>query len=117
MKLTNELEELKYKLGILQEVDCSDSETEKYRSLLKQGMPLPNGVRRSAPDAYDESDENAMFCKTEETKLSKEELAEYLQYKQLSTLLTIKKCVVFFTALTIISLASSAIAALAIFCS
>ena len=111
MKLTKELVQLKYNLGILQGFDCSEDETEKYRKLLSQGMPLPDGILRRNPDS---SDEFAMFYTVKETTLSKEELSKYLQYKQLCTLITIKKCVVFFTVLTIISLACSAIAALAI---
>ena len=114
MKLTKELEQLKHKLGILQEVDCTDSETEEYRKLLSQGMPLPNDILCRDPDI---SNEYATFYTVQETKLSKEELLEYVQYKQLCTLITIKKCVVFFTVLTIISLVCSAIAALAILCS
>ena len=111
MKLTNELEQLKYKLGILQEVDCSDSEILEYRQLLSQGMSLPNGVLRRNPDS---SDEFAMFYTVKESKLSKDELSEYIQYKQLHTLITIKKCVVFFTVLTIISLVCGAIATLGV---
>ena len=47
--------------------------------------------------------------------LSKDEIAEYLQYKQLKSIITIKKCVVFFTVLTIISLVGSLILALKMF--
>ena len=110
MKLTKELEELKRKLGVLEEVDCSDSETEEYRKMLQAGMPLPEGVLRRNPDS---SVEFAMFYTVKKTELSGEEMAEYLQYKQLCTLITVKKCVVFFTVLTIISLICSAIAVLA----
>ena len=114
MKLTKELEQLKHTLGILQEVDCTDSETEEYRKLLSQGASLPDGVLRRNPEV---SDAYAMFYIVKETELSKDNLSEYLQYKQLCTLITIKKCVVFFAVLTIISLICSAIAALAIICS
>ena len=114
MKLTKELEQLKHKLGILQEVDCTDSENEEYRKLLSQGASLPDGVLRRNPDS---SNEFARFYTVKETELSKDSLSAYLQYKQLCTLITIKKCVVFFTVLTIISLVCSAIAALAILCS
>ena len=111
MKLTNELTELKCQLGVFKEVDCTDSETEEYRKLLAQGLSLPAGVLRRNSG---ESDEYAMFYTIRETKLTKDERSEYIQYKQLSTLITIKKCVVFFTVLAVISLVLSAIAGLAI---
>jgi hypothetical protein len=101
MKLAKELEQLKYELGILQEVDCSDEENEKYRKLLQKNEPLPNGILHRNPDS---STEYASFYKVEKTVLSKDELSNYIQYKQLKTLTTIKNCVVFFTVLTVISL-------------
>ena len=112
MKLTTELERLKYELGILQEVDCSYEENEKYRNLLQKNEPLPNGILRRNPGG---SVEYASFYKVERTALSKDELAEYLQYKQLESIITIKKCVVFFTVLTVISLVCSLILALSMF--
>ena len=112
MKLTTELEQLKYELGILQEVDCSYEENEKYRNLLQKNEPLPNGILRRNSDV---SVEYASFYKVERTALSKDELAEYLEYKQLKSIITIKKCVVFFTVLTVISLVCSLILALSMF--
>ena len=44
--------------------------------------------------------------------LSNDELAEYIQYKQLKSIITIRKCVVFFTVLTVISLVCGLILAL-----
>ena len=109
MKLTKELEQLKYELGILREVDCSYEENEKYRKLLQENKPLPKDILCRYPDG---SVEYASFYKVERTALSKDELAEYLQYKQLKSIITIKKCMVFFTVLTVISLACGFILAL-----
>ena len=111
MKLTKELTELKYQLGILESTDCTESESEQYRKLLIEGSPLPKGVYVKDPEI---DKKWADFHIVTETKLSKEALNDYIQYKQLSTLLTIKKCVVFFTVLTIISLVFGVIAGLAI---
>ena len=101
MKLTEELAQLKRELGIMQEVDCSEEENQEYLKLRRDNKPLPNGVltrhRNGSIDALE-------FYRLQETSLAKEELFEYIQYKQLRTLITIKKCVVFFTVLTIISL-------------
>ena len=109
MKTREDLEKLKYKLGFLQEVDCSSEETDEYRKLLNQGMPLPDGVLRKNPF---EANDFAVFYTIKETDLSGEELAQYIQYQQLQSLITIKRCVVFFTVLTIISLACGAIGVL-----
>ena len=109
MKLTNELEQLKYDLDILQEFDCSYEENEQYRKLLQENKPLPSGILCRNPGG---SVEYASFYKVERTALSKDELAEYLQYKQLKSIITIKKCMVFFTVLTVISLACGFILAL-----
>ena len=110
MKLTKELEQLKYKLGILQEVDCTYEEDEKYREMLQENKPLPDGILCRNPEG---SAEYASFYKVERTTLSEDELAEYLQYKQLKSIITIKNCVVFFTVLTIISLVCGLILTLA----
>jgi len=112
MRLSTELEQLKYELGILQEIDCSYEENEKYRKLLKENAPLPNGILRRNSDG---SVKYASFYKVERTALSKDELSEYLQYKQLKSIITIKKCVVFFTVLAVISLVCSLILALSMF--
>lgn len=104
MKLTKELEALKFKLGILQKVACSESENENFSNLSNQGQPLPEGVMLD--DSFDE------YYRVQETSLSKDQLAEYLQYKQLHTLLVIKKCVIFFTVLTILSLAGGLVSML-----
>ena len=101
MKLKNELEQLRYKLGIWEEIDASYIETEAYRQLLEKNMPLPKNVLHRNPDA---SIEEAMFSIIKKTELTDDELAAYLQYKQLDAIITIKKCVVFFTVLTVISL-------------
>ena len=107
--LRTKLEVLKYQLGILQEVNCSNQENQKYRKMLQENKPLPNGILCRTSDG---SVEYASFYKVERTALSKDELAEYLQYKQLKSIITIKKCMVFFTVLTVISLACGFILAL-----
>jgi hypothetical protein len=106
MKLKKEFERLKYQLGFLKRTDCSANDTKKYIEMLNQGMPLPDGVFRDDPDCRNEF---ATFYTVEKTELSKEEISEYIQYKQLCTLITIKKCVVYFTVLSIISLVAGLI--------
>ena len=109
MKLTEELEKLKYDLGILKEVNCPTEETKAFRKLLEEGKPLPEGVLQHNAD---DEPEYATFYRVEKTDLSPEELSQYIEYKRLKSLITIKNCVVFFTVLTIISLALGALAVL-----
>ena len=44
--------------------------------------------------------------------MTEEEIAEYLRYKELKMLRTIKNCVVFFTTLAVISLVCGALSAI-----
>ena len=37
MNLTEELYAIKCRLGVIREIDCSDSENEEYRKLVSQG--------------------------------------------------------------------------------
>ena len=101
-----ELNELKESLGIREQTPCTLKENEAYVELLKNGQPLPEGVEQNDPNV---EPEYASFHVPQETPLSKEELAEYVSYKQLKTLTTIKNCVVFFTVLTVLSLIGSLI--------
>lgn len=106
MKLANELNQLKYEFGVLKKVYCTDEENEIYRKLLKENQTLPDGVVREDPEG---SIEWEHFYTIKESSLSNAELSEYLQYKQLKSIITIKNCVIFFTVLAAISLISGLI--------
>lgn len=41
--LREELEDLKYRNGLLQKIDCSIEDTKKYQQMIKDGEPLPEG--------------------------------------------------------------------------
>ncbi|MBQ2719691.1 MAG: hypothetical protein IJF73_06450 [Clostridia bacterium] len=97
----SDLNRLKFSLGISQKVQCSEEKTEEYRKLISEGQALPDGV--FCENAND-TPEYACFYTVQDAPLTKEELAEYLQYKQLRSIITIKNCVVYFTVISIISL-------------
>lgn len=99
--LQKELKAYQFEYGLLQKIPCSNEENKAYLNLLKAGQPLPDGVFRATFETGEESDE---FYTVYEAELTDEEKKEYLTYKKLSLLKTIKNCVVFFTVLTIISL-------------
>ena len=100
--LREELRSYKFEFDLLQKIPCSKQENKKYAQLLKENGVLPEGV-------YAYIDDNDEPSKTEfytiyETDLTKSEIEEYLTYKKLDLIKTIKNCVMFFTILTIVSM-------------
>lgn len=100
--LRAELVNYKYDFDILQKIPCTQDENKAYTKLVKEGKPLPKNVYPFGNDAGTPSDSE--FYKLYASDLSDAELAEYLTYKKLSMLKTIKNCLLFFTILTIISM-------------
>ena len=99
--LRKELRSYKYEFDLLQKIPCSKSENKKYKELLENGQELPKGVFRYK--YFDDSESNEFYT-VYEPDLTEQEIVEYLTYKKLEILNTIKNCVVFFTVLTVISL-------------
>ncbi len=97
VNLREKLRDHKFEFGLLQKIPCTKQENTEYKQILKDGGTLPEGVHASV---Y-ETDE---FYKIHEADLTEAEISEYLTYKQLSLIKTIKNCVVFFTVLTVIGL-------------
>lgn len=104
--IKEELKELRYEFQLLEKVPCSDEDTKKYREYMQNGTPLPNGIDYSKN--YGVGNEFEYFFYTVNVpELSEEEKQEYLMLKKLRSINTIKKCVVFFTTLTVISIVST----------
>lgn len=99
-----ELLAYKYDFHLMQKLPCSKEENKAYTKLLKDGKPLPEGVLKY-DYSYNEGTEDFYTIYTPD--LTDEEIAEYLTYKKLALLRTIKNCVVFFTVLTVIGLVSA----------
>lgn len=98
--LKDQLRTMKLEEGFLNEIPCTSAENVNYRQMLDEGRPLPD-------DVYEyETDDSSVrrFYMIEEPELTEREFNELATLKQLKLLTTIKKCVVFFTALTIVSL-------------
>ena len=104
--LRKEIESYRYEVGLLQKISCSKEENIKLRQMLKNGEKLPNGIYRCVDGTGTEMND---FYKVYKPDLSQEEINEYLLYKKLSMINTIKNCAVFFVALTLISLMISVI--------
>ena len=99
--IKQKLRSYKFEFDLLQKLPCSQEENKAYLDLLKAGQPLPEGVFRYEYQSGIESDE---FYTVYEPELTAEEISEYLTYKKLHMLRTIKNCVVFFVVLTVIFL-------------
>lgn len=95
-----------YKLdyGLIEKTPYSEEENRKYIAMLMEGQSLPKGVFRNSNGEVDENDE---FYAVYEPELTQEEINEYLTFKKLELLKTIRNCAVFFTVLTIISIIGS----------
>ena len=85
----------------VQSINCSAEDNAKYNHMVRTGIALPIGVyENKLPNGAG----SGTFCITYDNVLSHEEKMEYLAIKQTQMINTIKKCMVFFTTLTIISL-------------
>ena len=87
---------------MLQKIPCNKHENKKYQEILKNGGTLPNDVYAYVYDNGETS--TTEFYTIYETDLTESEIREYLTYKQLNLIRTIKNCVMFFTVLTIIGM-------------
>lgn len=100
--LRNELRLYKFEFDLLQKIPCSKQENKECQKLLKEGNNLPEGVFAYVYDNGETS--TTEFYTIYETDLTESEITEYLTYKKLSLIKTIKNCIMFFTVLTIIGM-------------
>ncbi len=102
INLREELQSYKFDFDLLQRIPCSKQENKEYQKLIKDGGVLPEGVFAYVYDSGEAS--TTEFYTIYKADLTESEIAEYLTYKKLSLIRTIKNCVVFFTVLTIIAM-------------
>ena len=100
--LRKELRAYKFKFDLLQKIPCDKEENKKYQKLVENGEELPKDVYCYVFD--DGTPSTTEFYTVYEADLTEAEIAEYLAYKQLDLIRTIKNCAVFFTVLAIIGL-------------
>lgn len=110
--LRKQLNSYKYEFDLLQKVECPKEESKRYLQMVKNGEPLPEGVYRYV---YENGEQADIFYTIYKPDLTDAEIAEYLSYKQLGYIKTIKNCVLFFTIIAIISLTVSLLAVLGAF--
>lgn len=99
--LRAELLAYKEQFDLIQKIPCTKEENKAYTQLLKNGQPLPQHVYKYE---YSLSEDWEEFYTLYIPNLTEHEINEYLTYKQLSLLNTIKNYLLFFVILTIIGL-------------
>lgn len=100
-RIKRELDNYRLKYDLYEKDLCSQKESDEYKDLLKQGKSLPDDIY------HDDDWRNACdseFFRLVRSDLTQEDIMEYLTYKKLDMLKTIKNCIVFFTVLAVIAL-------------
>ena len=104
-KIKEVLDEYRLRYELYDHIECTKEENKEYENLSEQGKSLPEDIYPI--DSYWsilKNGANSKFLKLVRTDLTEAEIMELLMYKKLDALITIRNCVVFFTALTVISL-------------
>ncbi|MBO4868354.1 MAG: hypothetical protein J5585_01445 [Clostridia bacterium] len=107
LDIKNELQQFRFDMNFLQKIDCTKEENNTYQRMLKNGESLPNGVYQYKDPTTEEYIQS--FYTVWDPELTDAEKQEYIKYKELLHIKTIKNCVVFFTVLTIISLVATVV--------
>jgi len=93
--LKQELRNCLFELGIQTKLPCTPKENKEYRAMQKDNKPLPEGIHQ-----YTES---YRYYRVKKTDLPDEEIDRLLRYRQTLYLQSIKNSMVFFVALSVIS--------------
>ncbi|MDF2686636.1 MAG: hypothetical protein K0S55_1818 [Clostridia bacterium] len=107
--LKSEIRQFEFDMQFLQKIDCSREENIQFSRMIKNKEALPEGIFQYKTDVGADLE---IFYRIYETELTNEEKQKYLQYKQLSSLQSIKNSMIFFVVLTVISLIISLLAVL-----
>jgi hypothetical protein len=97
--LRQELDLYRADFGRTQKVRCSKSESKEFDKLVKEKMPLPEGVFEDNSEFY------TTYYRIEKSDLTSEEILELASYRQLNYLFTIKSIAIFFLVIFLIGAA------------
>ena len=101
--IKEQIEEYRLKYDLYEQILCTPEENKLFNELSKQGEKLPDDVYPLDPDWRNVNNSGKTeFCRLIRPELTQEDIMEYLMYKKLNMLKTIKNCLVFFTTLIII---------------
>ncbi|MGN0640824.1 MAG: hypothetical protein ACI4JT_07720 [Oscillospiraceae bacterium] len=103
-KQTNAVFEYRAKLseyGFRQKQDCTEEENARYLEMIKNGETVPDNVGRYLDENEQPTDNFYIIINDDMTH---EQRMEFLAMKQQEELVSIRKCMVFFTVITILGL-------------
>ncbi len=106
------LRQYRHDYELIKTKPCTEVENAEFEKIIKEGGALPKNVY---PFYVGDEPSTNRFYVVIDTDLTEDEKQEYLTYKRLNYLKTIKNCVVFFTISAIVGLVASAISAIALF--
>ena len=90
--------------GFRQKRDCTEEENARYLEMIKNGESVPDNVGRYL-DENEQPTDNFYIITSDD--MTHEQRMEYLAMKQHTELVSIRKCMVFFTVLAILGLIGS----------
>lgn len=90
-RIKDEIEEYKLECGFIKIIPCSNKENKEYEKIAEEGRAFPENVK---PYTYYDGTRSGEYYKVHEENLSFDERLEYLAYKKLSLLQTIRNCVI-----------------------
>ncbi len=97
MNKRSEFDEMRVENGLFKRKLVNKEDSEKYRKLIDANKDLPDNI------TYD-SYLGCFFEKELKTDFTEKEIMEYIGYKQIKLLSTIRNCIVFFTICYILGL-------------
>jgi len=92
------LKSYKFDNELLQKIECSGEETKEYDRLLREGQPLPENVFHQLEGSV------SWFYTFHTPDLTQEEISEYLAYRNLDLLKSIRNCLYFFVTIAVIGI-------------
>jgi len=110
-KIRDELQRYRCEHGLAKKEDCSLEENSKLKKMIKDGSSLPNEVVQYVGSA---GEPVGLFYRMHKADLTEKEIGEYIAFKQLDTLNTIKSCLMFFVVMSLVSVVAGVIFGLSV---
>ena len=99
--IKEKIEEGRFEHGFASAISCTKEENLEYNKMLKEGQKLPYGVY---PYTDFDGDMTGEYYTVRNADISENEKMEYLAYKKISILTTIRNCVIALLALVFVLL-------------
>ena len=91
INIKDEIAEGRSKHGFVKVIPCSHKENEQYEKMVEAGEKLPDGVK---PYTYYDGSATGEYFTVHKEEITDSEKMEYLAYKQLSMMATIRNLII-----------------------